>query len=49
MSALRLAPRLTTRERWELYEQEKNRLQALNLTPGEYEQRIRALCERLNL
>lgn len=49
MQALRLAPTLTTRERWELYEQEKKRLQAMNLTPGEYEQRIRALCERLGL
>lgn len=48
MQALRL-PRLTEAQRWEMYEQEKARLQAMGLTPTEYERRIRKLCEKLGL
>lgn len=35
------------RERWELYEQAKRRLPVL--TPSEYERRVRALAELLDL
>lgn len=35
--------------KWQLYEQEKRRLQAANLTAQEYEQAIKELIRRLRL
>lgn len=34
---------------WADYEAEKRKLQALNLSPREYEQRLQALLERMKL
>lgn len=34
---------------WEIYEQEKRKLQQKNLTPEEYEKAIRELCDRLKI
>ena len=31
------------------YEEEKEKLKALDLTPEEYQREIRKLCERLNI
>jgi hypothetical protein len=35
--------------KWQKYEQEKRRLQNLNLTPAEYEEAIKKLVERLGV
>lgn len=47
MSALRLDTRLTERQKWDQYEEEKRKLQAMGLRPEEYERQIRELCKRL--
>lgn len=35
--------------KWQIYEMEKRRLQAANLSPAEYERAIRDLCRRLKI
>jgi len=39
--------KLTEREKWALYESEKKKLQNIGLTPREYMDAIRALCDRI--
>lgn len=34
---------------WRQFEEEKRRLELLDLTPAEYEQEIRLLCQRLGI
>lgn len=36
-------------EKWKIYEDEKRRLKALGLSAHEYEQKIKALVEKLKL
>jgi len=35
--------------KWELYEKQKRKLQALALSPAEYEREIQLICEGLEL
>lgn len=35
--------------KWKRFEEEKKRLESLDLTPAEYEQEIRLLCQRLEI
>lgn len=40
---------MSEKDIWLEYEQEKQKLQQENLSPGEYEKAIRELCERLGI
>jgi hypothetical protein len=35
--------------KWIIYEAEKKKLQAMDLTPEEYEKAVRELCEKLRI